>query len=129
MRVQRLITAVAAAMLASAPAAMAQPLPAGGVLVDGMYGLEPDVYSHGHLCSPDKVHTRFSCVLGKKQTVQLSFSYRGNPAAGCSFQVGQVGDPPHNDAFSIGQRRDPTYKGRCTMKFKSNREIQVGPAQ
>lgn len=127
MFLRRFSLAVAAAMLVSAPAALAQklpPLPGGGVIVQGAHGMAPYAHSHGHLCSPDREFNGFRCVIGGKEWALLYFSNRGNKAQGCEFRLSQDG----HDHFKLVQQKNGEYRGRCGVTVREQRHLVVYPA-
>ena len=120
-----LVLVVVVASMFSAPAAIAQSLPAGGVFVQGLNGLGPGMYTHGHRCQPEVGQRRFRCVLGRGEWAQLTFTYQGSATDGCTFRVSQAGDPPASDHFTIVRVRDQ-FTRRCGTNIKG-RLLEVFP--
>jgi hypothetical protein len=118
------VAAVVAVSLLPTPAAVAQSLPSGGVLVQGLNGLQ--VYTHTQNCTAEMRDSRFRCVLGYGQFAHLTFIYHHNTNDGCSFQVTNAGTEKTGDVFKIARLRD-NFRRACTTNHKSHRLLDVLP--
>ena len=105
--------------------AIAQSLPSGGVLVEGLAALEP--YMHTAQCMPQMANARFLCVLVYGASAEVTFMFQKSATNGCTFSVSNDGKSGQGDLFHVSRVRNSFTRPCSVENKKSNRHFFIRP--
>jgi hypothetical protein len=104
--------------------AIAQSLPSGGVLLQGLGGMRP--YMHTAQCTPQMADNRVLCVIGYGESAEVTFTNQKSATDGCTFRVSNNGKSGEGDLFNISRIRN-SFTRPCSVQNKSNRHFLIRP--